>query len=114
MFGKLRTALMLLAMSAVWCPCPIPLQAQKNTTISRKVKMKVEPAYPVEARRMGLAGTVKLLVVVAPNGSVMSTKVIGGHPLLVVAAQQAIKDWKFEPGAEESSGVVEFRFDPAQ
>jgi TonB family protein len=51
-----------------------------------------------------------LIIVVAPNGNVTSTKVLGGHPLLINAAQDAIKKWKFEPGPEESTGVVEFTF----
>jgi protein TonB len=81
-------------------------------TLERKVKSKIAPAYPEIARRMGLTGTVKLLVVVAANGSVKETKVIGGHPILVNAAVDAMKKWKFEPGTAESSGTVEFKFEP--
>jgi TonB family protein len=55
---------------------------------------------------------VKLVVVVNANGSVKSTKVLGGHPLLVSAAEDAVKKWKFEPAAQEDSGVVEFSFRP--
>ncbi|HEY1272109.1 MAG TPA: energy transducer TonB [Terriglobales bacterium] len=80
--------------------------------ITRKVKSKVAPEYPVLARRMNIAGTVRLVVVVSPNGSVKNTKVLGGHPLLVTAAESAVKKWKFETGPEESSGVVEFTFRP--
>jgi outer membrane biosynthesis protein TonB len=43
---------------------------------------------------------------------VKSTKAIGGHPLLVSAAEEAVKKWKFEAAAEENSGVVEFTFKP--
>jgi TonB family protein len=78
----------------------------------RKVKNKVPPTYPEIARKLGLSGTVKLEVVVAPNGSVKDTKVIGGHPILVSAAQDAVKKWKFEAASGESTGTVEFRFDP--
>ena len=78
----------------------------------RKVKNKVPPNYPEIARKLGLSGTVKLEVVVAPNGSVKDTKVIGGHPILVSAAVDAVKKWKFESGSGESTGTVEFRFDP--
>jgi len=38
--------------------------------------------------------------------------VVGGHPLLVNAAMDAIKKWKFEPAPEESTGIVEFKFQP--
>lgn len=83
---------------------------QADGEITRKVKSKVAPTYPDIARRMNISGIVKLIVVVAPNGSVKSTKVLGGHPLLVTAAEDAVKKWKFESSPEESSGVVEFTF----
>jgi len=78
----------------------------------RKVKTKVPPSYPEIARKLGLSGTVKLEVVVMPNGNVKETKVIGGHPILVSAAVDAVKKWKFETASGESTGTVEFRFDP--
>ena len=78
----------------------------------RKVKNKVPPTYPEIARKLGLSGTVKLEVVVASNGNVKDTKVIGGHPILVSAAVDAVKKWKFETASGESTGTVEFRFDP--
>lgn len=88
----------------------LPTNAQG--ALDRKVKSKVSPVYPEIARKMSLAGVVKLEVTVAPNGTVKDTKVIGGNPILVNAAQDAVKKWRFEPGNDESVGVVEFRFDP--
>ena len=81
--------------------------------LDRKVKSKVTPMYPEIARRMNLAGVVKLEVVVAPNGTVKETKVIGGDPILVNAAVDAVKRWRFETANDESTGVVEFKFDPS-
>lgn len=86
--------------------------AQAHEEPTRKTKTKVAPVYPDVARRMSITGTVKVLVVVAPNGNLKSTKVVGGHPLLVNAAMDAIKRWKFEPAPEESTGIVEFKFQP--
>jgi len=57
---------------------------------------------------------VKVSVVVTPQGAVRSTKVLGGHPLLVTAAMDVLKKWKFEPASEESTGVVEFKFQPQE
>ncbi|MBZ5704065.1 MAG: energy transducer TonB [Acidobacteriia bacterium] len=82
--------------------------------LTRKVKSKVAPAYPDVARRMSIAGTVKVMVVVAPNGSIKSTKVVGGHPLLVNAVLEALKKWRFEPGPDENTGIVEFKFQPPE
>ena len=91
---------------------PIWAMAQPSEELTRKAKSKVQPLYPDLARRMSIAGTVKIQVVVAPNGTVKSTKVVGGHPVLANAALDALKKWRFEPAADEASGVVEFKFEP--
>lgn len=78
----------------------------------RKLKNRVSPQYPELARRVNAKGTVKIEVVIAPNGSIRSTKVIGGHPLLVNAAEDAVKKWRYEPASEETTTVVEFNFTP--
>src|SRR6267378_1175636 len=53
---------------------------------------------------------VKFEVVIAPDGHVKTTRVVGGHPLLVQACQDAVKEWKFVPASEETTQVVEFEF----
>lgn len=78
----------------------------------RKVRIRVAPIYPDMARKMRLSGAVRVQVVVLPNGNVKETKVIGGHPILVTAAVDAVKKWRFETASAESTGTVEFRFDP--
>jgi TonB family protein len=76
----------------------------------RKVKSKTSPAYPELARRMSVSGKVKIEVIITPDGRVRSTRVIGGHPLLVQSCQDAVKEWKFFPAPEETTQVVEFDF----
>ena len=76
----------------------------------RKVKTRVSPSYPELAKRMNVTGKVKIEVVIAPDGHVKSARVVGGHPLLVQACQDAVKEWKFMPANEESTQVVEFEF----
>lgn len=88
----------------------VPCLAQEAMT--RKVKTRVTPTYPEIARRMGISGTVRLAVVVAPNGSVKTTTAMGGHPVLLNAAMDAVKKWKFESAAAESTGTVEIKFAP--
>ncbi|MFZ0761650.1 MAG: energy transducer TonB [Candidatus Sulfotelmatobacter sp.] len=78
--------------------------------ILRRVKTRVEPVYPDLARQMNITGTVRLAVVVAPNGTVKDVKVVGGHPVLAGAAMEAVKKWRFEPATQESSGNVEIKF----
>ena len=100
----------LLTVAAVSVYSNEPCVAQEAMT--RKVKTRVTPTYPEIARRMGISGTVRLAIVVAPNGSVKTTTAMGGHPLLLNAAMDAVKKWKFESAAEESTGTIEIRFNP--
>jgi TonB family protein len=76
----------------------------------RKVETRVQPEYPQLARTMHVAGTVRMLVMIAPSGTVQSVRAMGGHPLLVEAAIDAVKQWKFEPGPKETTMVMEFKF----
>jgi len=73
---------------------------------------KVAPAYPDLARRLQLSGAVKLVVVVAPNGSVKSASPAGGSPVFIMAAEEAVKEWKYAPAREETRQTVEFHFSP--
>jgi TonB family protein len=86
--------------------------AQTSTTDEgkRKVKTRVSPSYPELARRMSVSGKVKIEVVITPDGHVRSTRVVGGHPLLVQACQDAVREWKFGAAPEETTQVVEFEF----
>lgn len=79
----------------------------------RKVKTRIAPAYPELAKRMNVAGRVKIEVVITPDGHVKSARVIGGHPLLVQACEDAVKEWKFVPANEETTQLVEFEFHTA-
>lgn len=82
--------------------------------INRRLRTKVTPTYPELARRMSISGVVKVQITIDKNGTVKSTKVVGGHPVLANASLEAVKKWKYEPGAEETTGTVEFHFDPNQ
>ena len=66
--------------------------------------------YPELAKRVNASGTVRLEVEVAPNGEVKNVKPLGGHPLLIPAAEDAMRKWKYEPGKETTTAIVEFKF----
>jgi TonB family protein len=78
---------------------------------ARRVVFKVNPAYPDLARRMHLSGIVRLRITIAPNGSVRLVEPVGGNPVLLKAAQDAVSNWKYAPAPGETSEVVELRFD---
>jgi len=76
----------------------------------RKVTLHVTPDYPELARRMQIHGVVKLEAIVRPNGTVKSTRVLGGNPVLVDAAVAAVGKWKFEPAQAETTEQVQVSF----
>ena len=78
----------------------------------RKVISNPVPAYPEMARRLRLQGVVKVQVVISPDGRVKETKVIGGHPLLVTAVEDTLKNWKYAPASSETTVQLEFHFHP--
>ena len=85
------------------------LCAQQEGT--RKVRKEVQPQFPPLARRMGLAGTVRVSVAVTPEGKVKSAHALGGHPLFIAAAEEAAKKCEYETGSKETNEVLEFHFE---
>jgi TonB family protein len=87
------------------------LYGQDSPANDRAVIRKVQPQYPALAQRM-IKGSVKLEVVVEPDGSVKSLNTKGGHPVLAQAAQDAIRQWKWQAASHETVESVEVRFNP--
>jgi TonB family protein len=77
----------------------------------RKVAARVTPVYPELAKKMHIHGAVRVEAIVRPNGTVKSTRVLGGNPVLVESAQDAVSKWKFEPGQSETTEVVQLAFE---
>jgi TonB family protein len=88
------------------------LTAQNSVAAGdRKVAARVAPVYPELAKKMHIHGMVRVEAIVRPNGTVKSTRVLGGNPVLVDAAQDAVGKWKFEPSQSETTEVVQLSFD---
>jgi TonB family protein len=79
---------------------------------NRKVKFSVQPAYPELARRNNIHGTARVQVVIAPDGNVKDVKVLGGNPVLVQAAVDAAKKWRYEAASAETTSILKFDFTP--
>lgn len=86
--------------------------AAQTSEGDRKVRSKVVPVYPELAKKLRLVATVKVQVTVAPNGNVTQAKAIGGHPLLIAPCVDAAKQWRYEPGPDTTTTVIEFHFAP--
>jgi TonB family protein len=100
-----------LLLAAVFAVVATHSRAQEPAEVTRKVLVKTPPTYPTLAQSMHIRGVVKVEVQIAPNGSVKSVQVKGGHPILVQAAVTAVGHWKFEPAPHETSEVIEVKFD---
>jgi len=110
-----RLTAALLAVLAFAMAGPISVTAQQkqsNDEFVRRAKIKVQPNYPELARKMNIVGIVKVEVVVSPSGIVKEARVVGGHPVLASAALDAAKKWRFEASSAETTGVIDFKFEP--
>ncbi len=85
-------------------------QETNQEEIRRKPKAKVEPRYPALARQLKLSGKVRVEVTVSPDGHVKDMRIIGGSPIFVDAALNAIRLWRYEPGPRETVEPVEVEF----
>jgi TonB family protein len=62
-----------------------------------KMIRQPRPVYPPEAKRAGIQGVVRLSVNIDEDGYVVDVTVISGHPALVPAAIDAVKQWIYQP-----------------
>jgi TonB family protein len=103
-------ALVAVALSVLVTAVSANLVAQDHMEGSRKVSARSDPQYPSLARSMEIQGVVKVDVLVAPNGTVKSVEIKGGHPLFVQSVQDAVRHWKWEPGPRETHEIIELKF----
>jgi protein TonB len=81
---------------------PPPKLTPKRVTVGGNVQAarlinKVQPLYPPLARQTRISGTVKLHAIIGKDGTVQRLEVQSGHPLLVQAAQDAVRQWRYQP-----------------
>jgi TonB family protein len=62
-----------------------------------RLRQRNEPQYPADALAAHRTGDVVLEIVVGVDGSVASTRSVTGDPILVVAAVDAVRTWRYEP-----------------
>ena len=58
---------------------------------------QVRPVYPPLAKQARISGTVELSAVIGKDGRVGELHAVKGHPLLVQAALDAVKNWVYKP-----------------
>lgn len=82
---------------------PIYVEGDLN---SPRIKTKIEPVYPEQAKKAGITGEILLEVLTDINGNVVRTKVLNIQPSfeqgfgiwhLYIAARKAVSQWTFRP-----------------
>jgi periplasmic protein TonB len=64
---------------------------------STKLISQVRPIYPADAKEQRIQGKVSLLAIIGKDGTIQNLTVAQGHPLLVPAALEAVKQWIYKP-----------------
>ncbi len=62
-----------------------------------KLIHRVIPAYPAIAKQAHVSGIVQLMAMIGKDGRVRQLDVVSGHPLLVGAAVDAVRQWVYRP-----------------
>jgi TonB family protein len=88
----------------------ITLAMPARAADERAVKTRVAPIYPDIARRMNVSGAVKIEATVDAEGKVTNAKAVNGNLILVPAAEDAVRKWRFAPGTGTSKVEVEINF----
>ncbi len=73
-----------------------PLKLSEGVVAAQLIS-RVEPPYPPLARETRVQGEVRLHAIISRDGSITSLDVISGHPLLVRAALDAVRQWRYRP-----------------
>jgi protein TonB len=76
--------------------------APKRIRISQGVTkgmliQKIEPTYPPIARSARIQGQVVLTAIISKTGNIQNLTLVSGHPMLVPAALDAVKQWRYRP-----------------
>jgi len=73
-----------------------PVRVGGDVQMAKLVK-KVIPEYPPLAKAARVSGVVRLLGIIAKDGTIQNLQLISGHPLLARAALDAVKQWIYQP-----------------
>jgi protein TonB len=80
-------------------PAPAMKQPVKISegVLQAQLLSRIEPQYPILAKLAKTEGTVRLRAFISQDGRITSLEVISGNPLLVQAALEAVRQWRYRP-----------------
>ena len=68
-----------------------------GSVMAARILHQVKPIYPPLARNARISGTVKLTATISKDGTIQNLQLLSGHPLLVNAALEAVRQWRYQP-----------------
>ena len=80
-------------------------RVQMSADTTEVVSRPVRPGYPLLARQMKVQGSVILQALISKDGVIQDLRVISGPPILAIAAQTAVRQWRFKPHFQGSEAV---------
>lgn len=81
-------------------PAPPPVSTQPlrvSHWAEGNLIYRAQPTYPVLARQARIQGAVELRAIISKNGTIENLTVLRGHAMLVTAAVEAVKQWRYRP-----------------
>jgi protein TonB len=88
-------------------PPPPKAEAPKPATPQRirvggnvqaaKIVRQPKPIYPPLAKQARISGVVRFNAIIGKDGTIQNLQLVSGHPLLVQSAQDAVKQWVYQP-----------------
>jgi protein TonB len=75
---------------------PRRIQVGGNVQSARLIRQP-RPVYPALAKQARISGVVRLSAVISKDGTIQELQAINGHPLLIPAALEAVKQWVYRP-----------------
>ena len=77
-------------------PTPAPIRVSLGVQEAKLIH-RVTPAYPPPAIRLRISGAVHLAAIIGADGRIRELQVLSGHPFLVPAAVNAVREWVYLP-----------------
>jgi periplasmic protein TonB len=68
-----------------------------STILEGSLIRRVQPVYPQLAKNAHIQGKVVLFAVISKAGTIDNLRVLSGHPMLVPAAIDAVRQWQYRP-----------------
>jgi TonB family protein len=75
---------------------PQRIRVGGNVQASNLIR-RVDPVYPPLALQDRIQGTVHFTAIIGKDGRIVNLQLVSGHPALVIAASDAVRQWVYKP-----------------